>query len=156
ADDRRAGAVFLPSIVPFIILRLPAGGSRGENLKARRSSIATRGHPAAAADLIFAAIALVSHDRVPAAKRIAGLQARAGEDPMPGALDRVAAGAFHELAVAHVISAEGKTHAGQVVLRPRDQPVAPERAELLVIAGFEGRVLLESVLPGGKRPAVVF
>ena len=40
-----------------------------------------------------------------------------------------AAGAVHELAVAAVIAAPQKADAGQRVLRPADQVMAPQRAE---------------------------
>ena len=74
---------------------------------------------------------------------------------MVRAVDGVSPAAVHELAVAAVVAAPQEADAGERVLRPADEVVAPQRREHLEVAAFVSRVVAERLLPARERPAVV-
>ena len=63
-----------------------------------------------------------------AAEGVAALQVRAREQPVVGPVDGERPGAVHELPVAAVVAAPQEADAGERVLRPADEVVAPQRA----------------------------
>ena len=105
-------------------------------------------------ELELAAVALVADDRVLAAELVAPLQPGPLEDPVVGAVGGEGSLAVHELAVAEVIAAVEEADAGELVLGPVDQVVAPERGERAVVARGEDRVLVVPLLPAGQGAAV--
>ena len=90
-----------------------------------------------------AAVALVADDAGVAAEHVAVVDVGAVEEPVVGAVDRVAAGAVGDPLADAVVAAPGEAHAGHVVLGPPDEVVGPDAGELGLPVGVVHRVLLE-------------
>ncbi len=95
----------------------------------------------------FAAIALVTNDRVLASELCVLLHVRSLKDPMIRSMNGERPFAIHELAMTEMVSAEQKTNARQLVFRTLHEMVAPQRAERTVIFGSENGVGVESLFP---------
>ena len=95
----------------------------------------------------FAAITLVTNDRVLGAELSVLFHVSSLKDPMIGAMDGERPFAIHKLAVTEMVASEQKANASHLIFRAFHEVVAPKCAEHSVIVGFENRVGVESLFP---------
>ena len=104
----------------------------------------------------FATIALVADDRIFATEHVATLEVRAFKQPVFGPMHGVFGGVVHVLPVALAVAAIQEADARQLVFRPTDEVVAPDRTEQFPVARFVEWVVAEVLLPTRECAAVVF
>jgi hypothetical protein len=151
SNDRVPLAPFLPFLVPFRIVGVPASGRGGEDLEALRRAIAVGRRRKSVAPLDLAAVALVADDGVLASEGFAAFQAGALEDPMVGAVGGEGATAIHVLTVALVVTAPEEADSGEGVFGTADEVVAPESGKQgVTLSGLEHGVGFVALFPAGE------
>lgn len=156
SQDRVAFPPRLPAFIPLTIIRMPLGWSRCQDLKVGWRAIAVRGFREAVLPLQFTAIALITDDGILGPETITRLERGSFKDPVVGTMDIERARGVHELTVTLVVTTPEESHAGELVLRPLDEVMAPERGQRrLTGAGDEDRILLYVLLPASESRAIV-